>query len=232
MTLLTGMTETGLEVPVQVKPDGRLVAEGLPGPTGPVGPPGPDGIAAIPAGTAAAPGLPVVGDPDSGIFSPGADQLGVATGGIERMRVAADGAVLIGNTVKVRPASRLEIVGNTLKTADTFGALNIRRADAAPGAGQYVGVLSFGDAERHTAQVAGLALSAMPWSTTNKPTGLGFFVTPPDQATWDLVMTIRPDGAVNIATIGVFPDNTAASAGGLVPGDLYRTAAGQLMIAF
>ena len=82
MTLLTGMTETGLEVPVQVKPDGRLVAEGLPGPTGPVGPPGPDGIAAIPAGTAAAPGLPVVGDPDSGIFSPGADQLGVATGGI------------------------------------------------------------------------------------------------------------------------------------------------------
>lgn len=232
MTLLTGMTETGLEVPVQVKPDGRLVAEGLPGPTGPVGPPGPDGIAAIPAGTAAAPGLPVVGDPDSGIFSPGADQLGVATGGIERMRMAADGAVLIGNTVKIRPASRLEITGNTLKTADTFGALNIRREDATPGAGQYLGVVSFGDAERHTAQVAGLALATTPWSTANKATGLGFFVTPTDQATWTLAMTIRPEGTVNIARVQVFPDNATAFAGGLVPGDLYRTAAGQLMIAF
>lgn len=56
MTLLTGLTEDGNEVPVQVKPDGILVAEGLqgdqgpqgekgdqgdPGPEGPEGPPGP-----------------------------------------------------------------------------------------------------------------------------------------------------------------------------------------------
>jgi hypothetical protein len=40
MSLLTGMTEAGQEVPVQVKPDGRLVAEGLMGPVGPVGPVG------------------------------------------------------------------------------------------------------------------------------------------------------------------------------------------------
>ena len=232
MALLTGITEDGIEVPVQVKPDGRLVAEGLPGPTGPVGPPGVSGVTEIPAGTAAAPGLPVVGDPDSGIFSPGADQLGVATGGIERMRMAADGAVLIGNTVKVRPASRLEVTGNTLNTADTFGALNIRRADAAPISGQYLGVMSFGDAERHTAQVAGLASPYTPWSTTNKPSGLGFFVTPHDQATWNLAMTIRPDGSVNIAAMPVFADNAAAAAAGRAVGDVYRTAAGQLMIAF
>ena len=235
MTLLTGITEDGLEVPVQVKPDGRLVAEGLqgpPGPAGPAGPQGPVGIAAIPAGTAAAPGLPVEGDPDSGIYSPGTDQLGLATGGTERVRLAADGAVLVGSTVKVRPASRLEVTGNTLNTADTFGALNIRRADAAPAGGQYIGVVSFGDSERHTAQVAGLALPYAPWSSTNKPTGLAFFVTPPDQSTWNLAMTIWPDGVLNITAMPVLADNTAAAAAGLRVGDLYRTAAGQLMIAF
>jgi hypothetical protein len=45
MTLLTGLTEAGVEVPVQVKPDGRLVAEGLTGPAGPAGSVGPAGPA-------------------------------------------------------------------------------------------------------------------------------------------------------------------------------------------
>lgn len=47
MTLLTGLTDGGIEVPVQVDAGGRLVAEGLPGPAGPAGPtgdPGPQGI--------------------------------------------------------------------------------------------------------------------------------------------------------------------------------------------
>lgn len=43
MTLLTGMTADGQEVPVQVKPTGELVAEGLTGPEGPTGPAGPKG---------------------------------------------------------------------------------------------------------------------------------------------------------------------------------------------
>jgi hypothetical protein len=52
MPLLTGMTEDGSEVPVQVAADGRLVAEGLQGiagpqgivgPAGPAGPQGPQG---------------------------------------------------------------------------------------------------------------------------------------------------------------------------------------------
>jgi hypothetical protein len=72
--LLTGLTEEGIEVAVQVDGDGRLVAEGLPGPAGPAGPagsPGPQGIAGVagpagaegPAGETgpAGPGLPVGG---------------------------------------------------------------------------------------------------------------------------------------------------------------------------
>jgi hypothetical protein len=44
MTLLTGITDSGIEVPVQVDSAGRLVAEGLRGPTGPTGPAGVDGL--------------------------------------------------------------------------------------------------------------------------------------------------------------------------------------------
>ena len=49
MALLTGLTQDGLEVPIQVKPDGKMVAEGLTGPagaagaTGAQGPAGPEG---------------------------------------------------------------------------------------------------------------------------------------------------------------------------------------------
>lgn len=56
MPLLTGLTETGAEVPVQVKPDGRLVAEGLMGPIGPVGETGPVGPIG-PEGPAGSPGI-------------------------------------------------------------------------------------------------------------------------------------------------------------------------------
>jgi hypothetical protein len=52
MTLLTGITDSGIEVPVQVDSAGRLVAEGLPGAAGPAGPAGADG----PAGPAGADG--------------------------------------------------------------------------------------------------------------------------------------------------------------------------------
>lgn len=52
MALLTGLTETGQEVPVQVDASGRLVAEGLAGPQGPQGLQGPAG----PQGPQGAPG--------------------------------------------------------------------------------------------------------------------------------------------------------------------------------
>jgi phage-related tail fiber protein len=43
------------------------------------------GVLAVTAGTAALPGLAIASDPNTGIFSPGADQLGIATNGVERV---------------------------------------------------------------------------------------------------------------------------------------------------
>jgi hypothetical protein len=63
MPLLTGLTEDGLEVPVQVKTDGKLVAEGLPGPAGATGPAGPQG----PAGPTG-PSAPAASETTAGII--------------------------------------------------------------------------------------------------------------------------------------------------------------------
>jgi hypothetical protein len=50
----------------------------------------------VPLGTAAAPSIAIEGDEDTGVFSPGANQLAVATNGTGRLFVDASGNVGIG----------------------------------------------------------------------------------------------------------------------------------------
>jgi hypothetical protein len=59
----------------------------------------------VPDGTAAAPGIAFETDPNTGIYSPGADQLAVATNGTGRLFVDATGRVGIGAT----PTARLHL---------------------------------------------------------------------------------------------------------------------------
>jgi hypothetical protein len=57
----------------------------------------------LPLGTAAAPAYRFQGDPDSGLFSPGANQVAVATNGTGRLFVDASGRVGIGTTAVDAP---------------------------------------------------------------------------------------------------------------------------------
>jgi hypothetical protein len=54
-----------------------------------------------PDGTAAAPGIAFETDPNTGIFSPGADQLAIATAGSERLRINSTGRVLVATTTQI-----------------------------------------------------------------------------------------------------------------------------------
>jgi len=56
-------------------------------------------------GSAAAPSIAFAADPDTGIFRAGANMLGLATGGAERVRVNASGHVGIG----IDPANKLDV---------------------------------------------------------------------------------------------------------------------------
>jgi hypothetical protein len=56
------------------------------------------GVLAVTAGTAALPGIAVSGDPNTGIYSPGADQLAITTGGTVRTTVDSSGRLLVGTS--------------------------------------------------------------------------------------------------------------------------------------
>jgi hypothetical protein len=109
MALLTGMTEDGREVPVQVDGTGKLVAEGLAGPAGPAGPQGAKGDTGLQGvkgdtgatggavfadGTGALPGLAPASDTDTGLYRPAANTLAFSMGGVERIRFDSTGRLM------------------------------------------------------------------------------------------------------------------------------------------
>jgi trimeric autotransporter adhesin len=89
----------------------------------------------IASGTAAAPSLAILGDPDTGVFSPGANQLAVATNGTERLRIDATGTALLKGTERlafntyVSDANHAGYIGRNTST----GALVIEAQNAGGG---------------------------------------------------------------------------------------------------
>jgi hypothetical protein len=72
------------------------------------------GVLSVTAGTAALPGIAVSGDLNTGIYSPGADQIGIATGGTSRIVVDASGNVNIdSNTFYVDAANNRVGIGTS-----------------------------------------------------------------------------------------------------------------------
>ena len=76
------------------------------------------GIISAAAGTAAAPAYRFTGDTNTGIYSPGADQVAISTNGTSRVAVQSDGNVLIGATGS---AIRLLTVNQTGITGGEYG---------------------------------------------------------------------------------------------------------------
>lgn len=61
------------------------------------------GALAVAAGTVSAPGLAAAGDSNTGIFFPAADTIAFSEGGVEAMRITADGHVGIGTSTPAEP---------------------------------------------------------------------------------------------------------------------------------
>ena len=73
-----------------------------------------DGTFSIEAGSASSPGLYFTGDTNTGIYSPGADQFGIATGGTSRLVIDASGNInMDSGTVYVDAANNRLGIGTT-----------------------------------------------------------------------------------------------------------------------
>jgi hypothetical protein len=76
------------------------------------------GALVVPLASAATPSLTFTGDLDSGVFSPGADQVAVATNGTGRLFISSTGLVGIGTS---SPQEKLEVNGNITNTIGCGG---------------------------------------------------------------------------------------------------------------
>jgi hypothetical protein len=93
------------------------------------------GITTVSSGSAAAPSISPSGDPNTGIYSPGADQLAVATNGVGRITVDSSGRLLVGTSTGFSLGDqaqygKIQIVGNTFQ-AFGQGIIAIGRGEAA-----------------------------------------------------------------------------------------------------
>jgi hypothetical protein len=80
------------------------------------------GVISSALGTAAAPSIAFTGDPNTGIFSPGADQVAVATNGTGRLFINASGNVGIGTSTPDLP---LHVTGGVVTNSNISNLSNI-----------------------------------------------------------------------------------------------------------
>lgn len=188
MPLLTGLTSTNTQVPLEVTAGGRIIAQGLQGPTGPAGPAGPAGLSGGLSSAALfwsrqawSSRFATVETWNSVIWHPAAFlYVAVASTGTNRVITSPDG---------ITWTARAHAVSST----------SIYRAQAySPSLGRLVAVGDAGSvmySDNATAWTAGTTISAenylsVAWSPTLSlfaapaSTGSGSMMTSPDGITW------------------------------------------------
>jgi hypothetical protein len=76
---------------------------------------------ALALGSAGIPSLKFTGDLNTGIYSPGADQIGIATGGTERARIDSSGRLLVGTSTGLYSLTSPVMALKGSFVSETFG---------------------------------------------------------------------------------------------------------------
>jgi len=80
------------------------------------------GVVSAALGAAATPSITFTGDLNTGIYSPGADQVAISTNGSARLYIASDGKVGVGTA---SPSALLEVAGKTIVGSTSSNALEV-----------------------------------------------------------------------------------------------------------
>ena len=117
------------------------------------------GVVTIASGSAASPSLTFTGDLNTGLYSPGADQVAVATDGTERIIVDATGRLLVG-TSSTTGVTSIVAQGNSTNSAGA-GVLGLGRGTGTISSGNQLGIIDFTDnAYNIYARIEGVADAA------------------------------------------------------------------------
>ena len=212
---------------------------------------GPAGsVSAAGSGTAALPGIAFASDPNTGIYSPGADQVAISTGGTVKATVDSSGRLLVGTSSSLVSTSLVQVAGTNYPamSVNSFGTSSnpeyifrsARGTQASPTVSVnddklgaiyfqgYDGVEYLGGAKIE-AFVDGAVTGG---GTDDLPGRLVFSTTADGAASPTERMRIKSTGIINFSNAPTYADNTAAAAAGLAVGDVYKTVLGVLMIRF
>jgi hypothetical protein len=195
-------------------------------------------------GSASYPSLSVTGDENTGLFSPGADQLAISTGGIQRATVDSSGRLLVGTSIaranffNTTLSSILQIEGasssdsaNSRFISQTFGTAGAggpiytfakHRSNSVGGttvvqSADDLGLLSFQGSDG-TEFVAGAQISAQvdgTPGTNNMPGRIVLSTTPSGSATPVERLRITNDGYLRLAGKGIQFNGDTADANSL-----------------
>jgi hypothetical protein len=172
------------------------------------------GALAHPLGAAATPSITFTGDPNTGIYSPGADQVAVATNGSERLRITSAGLVGVGTSV---PNSVLHIEAPEGTAQLTIGNTALAASD-----GDFLAGIDFHIKDNNDATGAVCtsirSIADQNHTLTAKGTALAFSTTPDDTTTLTERLRIDQAGRVGIGSTTV--DNKLQVVGDVGIGDI------------
>ena len=168
-----------------------------------------------PLGSAAAPTLTFTGDANTGIYSPGADQVAISTNGLQRATIDNAGRLLVGATTTSADA-RVVIQGrsaNAASNASLFLQRGTTGADA--GSGSVIGEITFaGSDSSDFAKITCTGDAAT--SANDYPGRLVFSTTADGSATPTERMRLDSSGRLGIGTT--------------TPSDALQVASGNILI--
>ncbi|AFY00399.1 beta strand repeat-containing protein [Bdellovibrio bacteriovorus] len=169
------------------------------------------------AGTAAAPGYALVGDTNTGMFGAAADTLGLATAGVERMRLGATGMTVSGTSddnvsLSVESPDNFSGYSTKMQITDYGGAGAVglwiqnaggtKASPTATTAGTIIGRLWYSGYATGFRPAAGINVTAhQNFTATNTPTNMLFYTGPVGSSTALERMRIDYAGNVGIGTV-------------------------------
>jgi hypothetical protein len=176
------------------------------------------GVLAVTAGTAALPAITPSGDPNTGIYSPGADQLAISTNGTGRLFIDSSGRALIG-TSTAHGQNYLQIQGDQTNGPLGIGAISLRRGSALVdmGANSTLGRLEFAFVDGGVGAQIAAVCDAAGAGTNDYPGRLVFSTTADNAASPTERMRLDSSGGLQFKGAGTAGVTQAVSFNGSAP---------------